>query len=285
MTLYSNDWGNSALYVPTKPRIIWRSYGPEKTGKDHFGLSAPGPYAKHLFDPGGLEGVADKFPGKDIHIFTYRRVDKRVFKKSGATDQQREASKRAWKEAVDQRDQFLENFALSVKHARSISIDETETWELFRFAEFGVGDSAGTSAPKNYDVLNADYLDLIQTAVDSHVNIQFIQKLKEKWGTSDEPYVDEGGTRRVKKKPYATGEMIPTGMKEIGYRVQANLEHSWDTTNGFGIKVLNCRQNMSIANEQYYSGWPLGQDETVPELNFSFIAQQIFPNTNEEDWV
>lgn len=270
-----SEWGSSALYTPVKPRLIWRSHGAEKVGKDHFGLSAPGPYAKHLFDPGGLEGVADKFPGKDIHVFTYRRVDKRVHKQGSS-----EARHRAWDEAKRQRDDFQKNFELSLKHARTISLDETETWELFRFAEFGVQ----SDAPKNYDVLNADYIDMVQSGVDAHVNMQFIQKLKEKWGQTDEVFVDENGNRRTKKKPYATGEMIPTGFKELGYKVQANLQHTWDMTNGFGIRVENCRQNMSVAGLIYYSGWPLGADDSIPELSFPFIATQIFPETEEEHW-
>lgn len=272
-----SEWGSSSVYVPVKPRLIWRSHGAEKVGKDHFGLSAPGPYVKHLFDPGGLEGVADKFPNKEIHVFTYKRIDRRIFKKS--TD--RSAVTRAWDEAKRQRDDFLENFDLSIKNARTISLDETETWEVFRFAEFGLA----SDAPKNYDVLNSDYIDMVQSGVDAHVNMQFIQKLKEKWGSADEPYVDENGMRRTKKKPYATGEMIPTGFKELGYKVQANFRHTWDTTNGFGLTVESCRQNMSLAGETYYSGWPLGADESVPELGFGYIAQLVFPGTEEEDWV
>jgi hypothetical protein len=273
-----SEWGKSSIYQPVVPRLIWRSYGPEKTGKDHFGLSAPGPYAKHLFDPGGLEGVADKFQ-KEIHVFSYKRVDKRVFKKAASG----EAARRAWDEAKRQRDDFQENFALSLQHARTISLDETETWELFRFAEFGIGDSAGTAAPKNYDVLNADYRDMIQSGVDARVNLQLIQKLKEKWGSTDEIKVDENGMRRTIKKPYATGEMVPTGYKECGYIVQANLRHYWDKDQGFGIEVLNCRQNMSIAGQTFTSGWPLNQEDSVP-LDFSFIAQMIFPDTEAEDW-
>jgi hypothetical protein len=42
-------------------RLIWVSSGREKVGKNHFGLTGPGPIFGQYFDPGGVEGVAQKF--------------------------------------------------------------------------------------------------------------------------------------------------------------------------------------------------------------------------------
>src|ERR1035437_263544 len=66
-------WGN---FTPVKEvipyRLIWRSYGPEKSGKNHFGLPAPGPIAIQSFDI-GVEGVVEKFvkAGKDTRAVSY----------------------------------------------------------------------------------------------------------------------------------------------------------------------------------------------------------------------
>lgn len=249
-------------YLAAKPRLIYRSYGLEKVGKDHFGLTMPGPYVKHLFDPGGLEGVADKFlDQKDIRVYTYKRVDKRVFKDKSRKSQ-------AWEEAKRQRDAFIENLEASIGWARSISVDETDLWSLFRFAEFGIE----SDAPKNYDVLNDDYRQMIQVAVDARVNFQLIQKMKVKWATREEERITENGQKVKKQVPYETSEFTPVGMKELQYIVQANVRHFWTKAEGFGIEVANCRQNMQVAGE------------TFLDCDFPTLAQMVFPESDEGHW-
>lgn len=249
------EWGNfNPVTDEPRYRLIWRSYGPEKTGKDHFGLTAPGPIAIQSFDI-GLEGVVEKFlkaplGPKDIRYCEYE------FDKNSTTQG----------DAQELRERFIEDFETALKVARTIIWDtETEVWELFRYAEFG----EASDAPKNYVALNSAYRDLIQQAYDQQVNLQLIQKVKEKWISV------EGTDRNGRKvmKPHATGEMEPTGFKEAGYLVQANIRHSWDKENGFGIEVMNCRQNMSIAGETFYN------------IDFATLAQMVFPESDEAAWV
>jgi hypothetical protein len=245
------SWGDFKTVNDSVPyRLIWRSYGPEKTGKNHFGLTGPGPIAIQSFDI-GLEGVVEKFKvkGKDIRRTSYE------FDKNDCSQDA----------AIDIRDRFIADFEIALTKARTIQWDtETELWEVFRFAEFGVM----SDAPKNYVALNAKYRDLIQQAYAANVNLQLIQKVKEKWGTIQK--VNREG--RLVDSPYPTGEMEPTGFKEAGYIVQANIRHSWDKEQGFGIHVLNCRQNMGIAGESYYN-------ITLPEL-----GQLVFDDSDESDW-
>lgn len=248
------DWGN---FVPVSAdvtyRLIWRSFGGEKTGKDHFGLTAPGPIAIQSFDV-GLEGVVEKFlkgplGPKEIVASEYE-FDK--------NDCSQEA-------AVEIRDRFVEDFELALHMARTIIWDtETELWEVFRYAAFG----GMSDAPRNYVELNAQYRDLIQKAYDTGVNLQLIQKVKEKWGTVDK--VDRNGKKT--SSPYPTGEMEPTGFKEAGYIVQANLRHRWDKERGFILDVINCRQNMTVSGEEY------------DNIDFPTFAQLVFPETDEESW-
>ncbi len=247
----ANEWGDFKMVSEVAPqRMIWRSFGPEKVGKNHFGLTGPGPIAIQSFDI-GLEGVAEKFraEGKEVRQTTYE------FTKD---DSSQDA-------AIEIRDRFIKDYEVALKMARTIQWDtETELWEIFRFAEFG----QASDAPKDYVSLNARYRDLIQQAYDSNVNLQLIQKVKERWGTIKKQNRDG----RIVDSPYPTGVMEPTGFKEAGYIVQANIQHSWDKERGFVIKVLNCRQNMSVAGEEF-------ENFTFPEL-----AQLVFPGTDQEDW-
>lgn len=264
----SKQWGRFAPVSTQIPyRLIWRSYGPEKSGKSHLGLSAPGPIAIQSFDI-GLEGVVEKFTkqGKDIRYTKYE-FDK--------NDCSQAAAKTI-------RDRFVEDFStvlepISASEARETSRKtgesrartviwdtETELWEVFRYAEFGdISD-----APKSYVGLNARYRDLIQRAYNANVNLQLIQKVKERWGVVKKEKRD-GSTV---DSPYPTGIFEPTGFKEAGYIVQANLEHRWVKDQGFIVKVLNCRQNMNIAGGEFEN------------IEFAELGQLVFPETSEEQW-
>ena len=203
-------------------RLIWRSWGQEKTGKNHFGFTAPGPIYGQYFDPGGIEGVAQKFirgevadqPAKAIHSKFYRH----------RKDMEQEECKAL-------RDEFVADYHYALNHKPGlVQWDETELWALCRFAEFGRESARG----REYGPLNGFYRGLLQDAYDAGVNLQLIQKVKESW-KDDKP----------------TGKFEPTGFKEANYVVQLNLEHSWSKDDGFAIKVVNCRQNMELAGETF----------------------------------
>lgn len=259
-----SDWGTAELATKHTPRLIFRSEGEEKVGKDHFGLTMPGPYVKFQFDPQGIEGVADKFlDEKEIRIFNYKRLSKRRFR-------DKQDGSKAQDEAKKQRDQFLDDIQLAIDNGtRSISVDETDVWKLFRFAEFG----AASNAPKNYEVLNDDYYGWFQAIVDSDANLQLVQKMKDQWGNYDD--VDPQ-TGKTKKKPYATGLREPNGWNEAKYAVQANLKHTWerrDDSPVFTVEIINCRQNMEIAGTSY-------EGYTFPD-----VTMLVFPATSIEEWI
>lgn len=230
-----------ALVKPDIPRrLIWVSAGREKCGKNHFGLTGPGPIFGQYFDPGGLEGVAEKFlkppfGPKEIHAAQYRWNKK--------TDSQAHAK--------EIKAQFLEDYAKALKTARTIQWDETEFWEVCRFAEWGRESAKG----REYGPLNGEYRGLIQDAFDAGVNLQLIQKVKEVW-EDDKP----------------TGKVAPTGFKGAQSIVQVNLFHTWSLEDGFRTEIVNCRQNMGIAGE------------VMSDLTHSELAQMVFPDTTEEDW-
>lgn len=246
-----DGWGDFQMVSEKVPyRMIWRSFGPEKTGKNHFGLTGPGPVAIQSFDI-GLEGVVEKFrvQGKEVRKTSYE------FDKNDCSQDA----------AIAIRDRFIKDYHIALNKARTIQWDtETELWEIFRFAEFG----EASDAPKSYVGLNARYRDLVQCAYDANVNLQLIQKVKERWSTTKKQNRDG----RIVDSPYPTGEFEPTGMKEVGYIVQANIKHSWVKGTGFQIEILNCRQNMGVAGETF-------ENISMPEF-----AQMVFPDSDESDW-
>src|ERR1700752_2968141 len=252
----AGDWGNfKTLSSDARYRLIVRSYGPEKVGKNHFGFTAPGPIAVQSFDI-GLEGTVEKFlkAGKVIVASEYE------FDRSNLDSVDQD-------EAIVLREQFIADYKHALGLARTVIWDtETEVWELFRYAEFG----KASDAPKDYVTLNARYRDLIQLAYDSGCSLQLIQKVKEKWGS----YETTDAMGRKKMKPISLNVLEPTGFKEAGYIVQANIEHTWSKQEGFGINVINCRQNMALAGERYTGA-------ACP--SFVDFGMLVFPESTEND--
>jgi len=248
VTKKAADWGRfSAISQEAKYRLVWRSYGPEKVGKNHFAFTAPGPIAVQSFDI-GLEGVVEKFlrDGKDIRAVEYE------FEKGDCSQEAAQVL----------RDAFVEDYEKALKVARTIVWDtETELWDLFRYAEFGTNDQGvATTKPRDYVKLNSSYRDLIQQAYDTGVNLCLIQKVKERWKTNE------------KGSPTPSGVFEASGFKEAGYITQATLCHSWDKEEGFGVYLANCRQNMGLAGETFYN-------MTFPEL-----ATLIFGEESADSW-
>lgn len=256
MTKTANAWEGFAP-APTKSRyrMIVRSFGPEKTGKNHFGFTMPGPIGGQYRDPGGIEGVVEKFATaplgpKAIYAKYYR------FKKEEYTQDQAQAM----------RDEFIKDYhRLLDIPARGIQWDETETWELFRYAEFG----DKSDKPNAYEPLYAAYRSLLQDAYDAGVNLHLIQKVKEKWVSVEE--TDRNG--RTKNVGRPSGIFEPTGMRELGYLVQVNVEHRWSKEKGFTCYIHSCRQNMQLAGEEY------------ADLDFATLGRLVFEHSSDEDWL
>jgi hypothetical protein len=240
------DWGNfEPLTHDDTYRLIFRSWGWDKVGKNHFGYTMPDPILGLYLDPGGAEGVAQKFLRgenglkKDIRQIQYR------FNK--VKDDQ--------SKAIELRDQWMEDYAHALTIARSVQWDESETWELFRFAEFGRESNQG----REYGPINGMYRGLIQDAFDAGVNLQMIQKVKAVW-KNDKP----------------TDDMEPLGFKQAGNIVQVSLEHSWDADEGFKVKIVNARQNTAI--------WGMELTQEEDNISFQHLGVLVYPDSNMEDW-
>lgn len=244
-TTKGTDWGNfEEIPDMLTNRLIYRSWGWDKVGKNHFGYTMPGPILGLYLDPGGTEGVAQKFLRGEVEGQGKKDIRQIQYRFNKKFDDQ--------SKAIEVRDQWIEDYAHALEVARSIQWDETETWELFRFAEFG----RESDLQREYGPLNGMYRGLIQDAFDAGVNLQLIQKVKTKW-----------------VKGNSTDEMEPLGFKQAGNIVQVSLEHSYDPDTGlFKVRVVNCRQNTDI--------W--GMDIEKP--TFAKLGTLVYPDTSEEDW-
>jgi len=241
------DWGNfTPINEEISYRLIYRSWGWDKVGKNHFGFTMPDPILGMYLDPAGTEGVVQKFlKGDGVPKKEIRHIQYRFNKKFDDQDKAKEI-----------RDRWIEDYQHGLSIARSIQVDETELWELCRFAEFG----RESDLQREYGPLNGMYRGLIQDAFDADVNLQLVQKVKTKW-----------------VKGQSTDEMEPVGFKQAGNIVQVSLEHHYDPepriiADRFKCLVVNCRQNTEIWGQEFVN------------LTFPELGQLVYPESGEGDW-
>ena len=247
------EWGRFSLPDYQDPhRLVWSSYGPEGTGKTHFGLTAPAPIAVQLFDPKGVEGLLKQFKGKEIRPIEYRFCPSRYKDAKSKGDAARELWAR-----------FVEDYRLALTKARTVLWDKEDyVWETFRYAQF----DDLTDRPANYYELYKEYRELVNEALDANVNLGLLQGVKEKWTLKKT--TDRNGV--VKETPTPSGIFERRGMREIPEIVQVNLEHWWD--NGFQTRIHKCRQQATL------------RGVTLTNLDFATLAMLVFPESQASEW-
>jgi len=229
-------------------RLVIAVDGKERTGKTTFGLSAPGPLAFFPLDP-GMEGVVEKaIKSKKILLPLDEKGNVETFDYRDATSQK--DYERLW-------DKFKSLYyeGLGSKEIKSIIIDtSTEAWELLRMTRFG---RLAQVQPHNYGPVNAEFRDMIKQIYKTDKNLILIHKLKNE-------YINDK----------RTGEMERAGFGDTGYLVQINTTLSWTQEEGFKMLVKDCRQNMDIA----------GMVIAEPMNSFPYLAVQVYPDSDIEDW-
>jgi len=235
-------------------RLIINVQGSNKTGKTNFALGAPGPIAVFDLDI-GLEGVARKFATKDRSILQKRYS--LVADLEETTEESQEQAEKLWAS-------FKKDFAaVCASDIRTIVWDSaTEAWELARLAEFG---KLTQVQPWHYTQLNSEFRKILRLATETDKNFIVTHKMTE-------IYEDVVGATG-KKQGRATGEYRRAGFKDMQYVVQVNLETFRDA-DGFGIKILDCRQDGDLADLELRK----------KECNFVHLATQVFPDTEAKDW-
>lgn len=217
---------------PVYHRLIVNAEGEEKSGKNHFGFSAPGPIYEHSFDIGN-EGVVQKFQSdKKIYIAEYELAT-----------QPGEADARAVAESADKLwQQYLSNYRdglASCGNGTTLVDTGTETWELLRLARFG---KLTQVMPHHYGPVNKEMQEMIREGFGHKCNVVFLHKQKDEW----ENYVDGTGKEKGRK----TGRKTRVGFNDLPFLVQVNVHcERVDQQGGgsdFQITVEDCRQNPDL---------------------------------------
>ena len=237
----------------TRPRLIWSSYGEEGTRKTTFGLEGPAPVFVQSLDY-GLEGVVDRFPGKEIIEVNYEW--------NPTEDTTQEA-------AIELRDRFVQDYRYALKHARTILWDkETQVYPMFTAAEWPEGYKP---EPREWAPLQQRYRAIINEAKSTDVNFGLIQGMKSPWEMKQ-----VGGRERLTK----TKDRIRRGFAEIGELVHVNIEHFVELLPGqepsYRFMIRTDKMRGPGAQSMQY--------QTMPAVSFSDFGQLLFPDSKEEDW-
>lgn len=240
---------------PVVPRLIVSIEGEEKTGKDHFAFTAPGPIYLQSCDPVGSDGVRQKFPGK-VYI-----------PKSGgyqlAIDSSQCTAAEMKRQADPLLDKWISNYRAALPKFRTIVWDTAdELWELCRLAKFGELSPKLSQGERNnsYGELNSFYEGLVKESFNYPVNFVLIHRVKDEY-----------------KANTKTGVRVRSGYKDATFLTQVNLRSmKVPKENGigsyFGVQVLDCRRNPDIEGEKI-------------ENDFRILGMKVFPEVDPKVWL
>jgi len=213
------DLGFTKLTPTRLSRMIVSVEGREGTGKTHWSLSAPDPIAYFNFDV-GLEGVDQKFTGRDIWVLNFPAAP----------------TVNGKDEAVAVRDKFLAAYNSVLGKVSTIVVDTaSEAWEIFRLAEFG---KLTQVRPHHYAAVNLQFKRLWRLAYETPgQNLIMVHKLKP---------VYMGESR--------TGDYERAGYSDAGYDAQvvvwlfkeSERDEDGKMQTRFGLVVTKCRLNPTL---------------------------------------
>lgn len=242
-----------------KHRLIMSIEGCEKSGKNHFAFTAPGPLYFHSFDFGD-EGVIQKFQkGGEMYrngLEIYKAEYRLNISAGTAIQLAADTARPVW-------DKFLSNFREGVGKGRTTVVDTgTEVYEVLRMAEFG---KLTQVMPHHYGPVNQAMKDLWRTAYDSDSNLIMLHRMKEEWETK------VVGGKEVGNK---TGRWEMSGYKGTYFEAQVCCR-AYKEDGEFKMLIFDCRQRPDL------EGMVLEGDM----LNFPTLAMMIFPDSEEEEWM
>ena len=259
--------------APTKlkRRLVVSIEGEEKTGKDHFAFTAPGPIGVQSFDH-GMEGVVEKFVNGRATVNGAPHPKKTIYKKEYHIAPTRTGGARGNVSIADPDfnytavwEKFVGDYhAMLEAGVRSIIWDTgTQIYELQRLHLFG---KLSEVPPNMWGPQKAEYRQLVRDAYDSNTNLIMLHSMRPL-------YVDDKRTNKL--------EMA--GFGDIGYAVQVNLKtfrvdfepnEDGEAGSDFMIKVLDCRQNPTV-NNTLYEG---------PMASFPFLAADVIEDSSLSEW-
>lgn len=242
------------------PRIIGVSAGEPGTGKSDFWLGGPAPVVYFNWNK-GLEGVADRYlaQGKDIRIVDYDWEPIGDLSESGLKQS----------DAIALRDQFEEDYRFACANARTVVVDEQETWELYRYAEFG----EPSDRPNNYSALNQRYAKFVNYPKKFACNVGFIPGLKDEWVSITKANGTQGGQ--------ASGNRKIAGWKELASKVNVELTH---TREGGQFSVTIGKVRGSNVFGLTDSTHEVFDTQGGTQFNFATLGMMLYPDTDIDSW-
>jgi hypothetical protein len=216
-----------------RPRLICSIDAHEKSGKTHFGLTAPGPIACVQTDE-GLEGVIQKFQTeKEIYVAD-AKFDIQDLRRKLSLDEDAARARSVW-------DYIKQHYFIGLEQPeiRSVLVDTgTEWWEICRLAAFGKLDQVKSH---HYGPVNREWRTLIRAAFEHDKHVIFLHKMREIW-------VNEKSTGKFERK----------GQADMGYLVQVCGELWKDTKvdrltgkapgipDRYNLTISECRHNPEL---------------------------------------
>lgn len=234
-----------------KRRLILSIEGEEKSGKNHFAFTAPGPIYFHDIDF-GADGVIQKFQDdKEIQAASYS-VDVPVDASIQAVS---DAASPVWEE-------FKTNYTEGIQSGRTTVIDTgTDIYELLRMSRFG---KLTQVMPHHYGPVNQEMKAIYRAAYSSDTNLIVLHRVKDEWINK----VVQG-----KEKGEKTGRRVFAGYSGTYYETQVNAR-AYKEDGEFYMLIFDCRQNPAV------EGMVLSGDM----LNFATLGTLVFPDSEPSDW-
>jgi hypothetical protein len=254
-------------------RVIAVVEGDQKTGKNHFCFTAPGPIVLFNFDC-GVDGVIEPFTGKkDIIVagvpgsgqkypsYRFARPVPQAGegrKSEGYLERVKKLATPIWERFISDMDEFYRS------DARTGIIDTGgAAFALARFAFHGMDRGKPESKDDPYGQKSGDMKALFQGLITDGYsydkNVLWIHRLKEKW---------------VGNAP--SGKFEPDGYKQVPFEVQMSLrteKRRKDGENEFGVEITECRIDQSMEKEVFFG----------KECRFSFVMASVFGG-DEDEW-
>lgn len=240
----------------SRPRVVVNLMGKDKEGKTDMALrfSELGPLALFDFDF-GTEGVARKFIKNGYPI-----VHAKYLMLEAEENSDDETAVGRWR-------RFKKDWhaALKSSKVRTMVLDQgASMYQAIRLAYFG---RLSKIPPHKYDIVNAELTKIITSVFPTDKNLILLHPLKAEYKRDGD---DDMGRR--------TGKLIMDGWSRIPYLVQINAiayrSHSKEQregnkdgykdeppAGGFGLKIVNCRQNPDAAGVKLF-----GKSRTPQEL-------------------
>lgn len=231
-------------------RLVVCAVGLQKTGKDHFSLTAPDPIFHQGIDPAGLDGVKEKFGHKEVY-----RNPNEYYIQLGADDA---ADAEKLSKAADlQWRQFVRDFYYGLDMLDRAKRDggrigtivwssENDVWELLRLARFGeLNPKTGKDRGNVWGPVNAEYKRLLREPFHRGFNFILLDKMKDEY-----------------KDNQKTGHKQRAGFADVPSMAQVIVRTVRDGSK-FSLIVEDCRHNPSL------NGMP------IPDNDFMMLKSMV----------